>query len=212
MSLLVRRQINLGTSSGHDHVSGSLEAGFTLLELLAVITLIGWITILASPRFLQSLERNELMDVSRLLAADLEAVQVAAVTGGGGIAVNFNPEGYSFNLGERNFSRSFTRFQFRFELEEPEPETEPSSSAPPKASVMLSPDAETSPNAGTSPGTGTSSDAETGGPTAGISSNTVEFAADGSCGGLTLNWQTVHFKGKMMIGRDGVMQWNLAPK
>ena len=182
---------------GHNRFGG-LEAGFTLLELLAVITLIGLITILASPRFLQSIERNELMDMSRLLAADLETARVAAITGGGGIAVIFNPEGYSFNLGEHNFSRSFTRFQFRFELEGSESETEPANSASPVASVMTSAEA--------------SSDAETGEPAARASSNTVEFAADGSCGGLTLHWQTVHLKGRMIIGPDGVMQWDTAKK
>lgn len=171
-----------------------LQAGFTLIELLAVITLIGFMIILAYPRVVQSVEQNELTDISRLLAADLEAVRVAAITGGGGVRVSFNPDGYSFSLGEQNFTRRFTRFQFRFELQEPEPDPEPGISAQPPAPAETS-----APSATETPG-------------GVIIPNTLEFTSDGNCGGLVLNWHTVHLTGKLSVGCDGVAQWDTAPK
>lgn len=59
---------------------GLRQTGFTLIEVMIVIAIVGILSALGGPSFLQSLQRYELMQATTTLAARLQSARVAAIS------------------------------------------------------------------------------------------------------------------------------------
>jgi type II secretory pathway pseudopilin PulG len=95
--------------------TGKAVAGYTLLEVLGVLLLIGLVTALVRPEMLLSVERNRLRHVGELVRADLDRVQAEAKTGTE-VIVSFNPSGYDFTIGNTVITRDFQPEGLRFRV------------------------------------------------------------------------------------------------
>lgn len=98
-------------------VIGKRCSGYTLLEILGVIALIGLIYALVQPEFALSEERNRVRYVGLMLQADLQAAGDQAKTGNE-IKVAFHASGYRYKIGdalmERDYRRDGLVFTFRY--------------------------------------------------------------------------------------------------
>jgi prepilin-type N-terminal cleavage/methylation domain-containing protein len=160
---------------------GKATAGFTLLEILAVILLIGLICAVSYPNFIQSQEKVELRYVGELLRADLQQIREEAMTHRTKQKVTFKGSAYHFQIGDLEIDRQLGRYgEFSF------------------VTPVASEDEQ--------PGDGTSLEGE-----AKAESIPIElvFAADGSCDGVTVEWKSKHFGGSLVVNADGTSRWRL---
>ncbi|HYH05164.1 MAG TPA: hypothetical protein VEC37_18895 [Bacillota bacterium] len=107
-------------------VTGKGNTGYTLLEVLGVILLIGLVLSLVRPEFPRFEERNRLRYVGELIQADLKTAQDQTKTGNV-VRVHFNPYGYRFKIGDTLIMRDFKSYGVNFILPsaaEAESETE----------------------------------------------------------------------------------------
>jgi type II secretory pathway pseudopilin PulG len=95
--------------------TGKAAAGYTLLEVLGVLLLIGLGVALVRPEMLLSVERNRLRHVGELARADLDRAQAEAKTGAE-VMVSFNPSGYGFTIGNIVITRDFQPEGLRFRV------------------------------------------------------------------------------------------------
>jgi prepilin-type N-terminal cleavage/methylation domain-containing protein len=86
--------------------TGKAANGYTLLEVLAVLLLIGLISALVQPEMFLCVERNRVRLVGKLVQADLERVRAEAKSGTE-VQVTFNPAGYCFTIGNTVITRDF---------------------------------------------------------------------------------------------------------
>ncbi len=194
--------------------------GYTLIEILAVLTLIGILMAVVYPQLTNSPERNKIVYIGKLLKADLDLVREEAFSGKEELVVEFNTRGYHFRIGESQIVRVFMDYQFAFEITEPEESEdaektgESSSSPEPSASptpILISLG---SPNDGS--GTGDSQPAaeeedmeddfeaaevEEPGP------NELKFTSDGKCNSFEVAWRSQHYSGKLSVDQDGAVTW-----
>ena len=63
--------------------------GFTLIEILIVISIIGIVAAIATPSFIKSIERAKLKSVSELLSADLKWAKTEAIRTNQNITIDF---------------------------------------------------------------------------------------------------------------------------
>jgi len=174
------------------------QAGFTLIEMLAVITLIGLITALVWPVFILSSEKAQIQYLERLIKVDLAQVQNEAIVACTALTVNFRPDGYCFILGSKVLERHFTANQFLFDL--------PEQTEIPKTKLEATSEATASPEATNSPQT---DEAEMVKPKE-VSSN-LFFNKEGNLfEEYQLNWQTTHFQGVLKVQSDGKVKWEYA--
>jgi type II secretory pathway pseudopilin PulG len=86
--------------------TGKATSGYTLMEVLGVLLLIGLIYALVQPEMFLSVERNRIRLAGQLVQADLERVRAEARSGVE-VKVTFNPAGYSFTIGNTVITRNF---------------------------------------------------------------------------------------------------------
>ena len=159
--------------------TGKLDKGFTLLEILAVLTLIGLIVAFAYPRVFLADEKVALKLSADLLTSDLRQLKEAAAFNQTETKLYFTEHSYHFKVGEVELERKFNETRINFAI----PKTE-TSDVP----------AETEPDA------------------ARPQALELIFKPDGSCNGLSLSWETKHFKGSLAVDQEGTSKWSYAPK
>jgi prepilin-type N-terminal cleavage/methylation domain-containing protein len=67
-------------SQGDCHPAGLGQAGFTLIEVMVVVAIVGVLAALGVPSFLQSIQRYTLMQATTTLASRLQSARVAAIS------------------------------------------------------------------------------------------------------------------------------------
>jgi prepilin-type N-terminal cleavage/methylation domain-containing protein len=188
--------------------TGNRSAGYTLLEIVAVITLIGLILTIAYPRIDLSAERVEVGYIGRLIQADFKRMKDESVSDpSSDFAVTFEPNGYSLFIGERRINRSF-KYHFAFELPEAPLQSEAeegtsSSAVNQNASQQAEPE--------TSHDTGESASE----PIDDTTETSYKVHIDrGEVSGeeLQIPWQTSHFKGSLLCKKDGFVEWKYEKK
>lgn len=78
-----------------------MARGFTLLELLVVLAVMGLIAALVVPRFAQGRPGIELERAARGLVADLRAARVQAIASNRAVALVLDPERPGYRIGAR---------------------------------------------------------------------------------------------------------------
>jgi type II secretion system protein H len=159
--------------------TGKFDKGFTLLEILAVLTLIGLIVAFAYPRVFLADEKVALKLSGDLLASDLRQMKEAAAFNQTETKIYFTEHSYHFKVGEVELEREFSEAQIDFAFPKTENGDAPSGTEPveerPQALELI-------------------------------------FKPDGSCNGLSLSWETKHFKGSLAVDQEGTSKWSYAPK
>jgi len=92
------------------------EQGYTLLEMLAVVALIGLILSLAVPAVFNREERLYLNQIAKLLSSDLNKLKLEVIANRSGTAVFFTEAGYFFKLDDYQIERKFDNFLFHFSV------------------------------------------------------------------------------------------------
>lgn len=186
------------------HTHGS--SGYTILEIMAVITLVGIMTLIVYPQFTISPEKSEIVYIGKLLKTDLNLVKEESFSNKRELSIYFVNNGYGFIIDETEISRRFLQYQFAFDVpapEEPEPETEgvdtgkESLSNPDAGSGEQYADLENEPEAGEGNE---------------LEPNQLQFTSNGKCNLYELSWQTMHFSGKLKVNQDGELEWSYARK
>jgi prepilin-type N-terminal cleavage/methylation domain-containing protein len=191
--------------------TGKQAAGYTLLEVVAVVTLIGLIIGLTYPRINLAVEQVEVGYMGRLIKADFNLIRNESIADPSSVmVVTFTPNGYSFAIGEHRINRSF-KYQFVFE---------------PPASIIR----EDSQAGGAASGRAVATDksaADEGlpepqtdqqGNNAGQAEKTAEshdlkiLNGEFNSGELQIPWKTRHFRGSFLYRKDGTVEWKYGKK
>jgi hypothetical protein len=177
---------------------------------MAVITLIGLVTMIIYPQFTISPEKSEIIYIGKLLKTDLNLVKEESFSSKRELSLYFVPDGYSYIIDETEISRSFLQYEFVFDVPVPE-KTEPETTG---ENPIVVP----SPN----PVAGSFSDQNAENPDLEgqpkddgdkeLEPNQLKFTSDGKCNSYELSWQTMHFTGKLKVDQDGVLDWSYARK
>lgn len=184
------------------------SSGYTLLEIMAVITLIGLVTLIIYPQFTISPEKNEIVYIGKLLKTDLNLVKEESFSSKKEMSLFFVPDGYSYNIDETEISRSFLQYEFVFDVPVPE-KTEPETTGG-NPVVELTPN----PVVGKDELNADNTDLE-GKPKDEVEElepNQLKFTSNGKCNSYELSWKTVHFTGKLKVDQDGVLDWSYVQK
>jgi prepilin-type N-terminal cleavage/methylation domain-containing protein len=104
--------------------TGRSESGYTLLEILAVIMLLGLVLAWVTPNLLDGEERTALQYIQRLLESDLRQMKEAAVRERMEIMIGFDGHGYRMQLPDTIIDRNFAHYGFSF-LPPPPAEDDP---------------------------------------------------------------------------------------
>jgi type II secretory pathway pseudopilin PulG len=155
-------------------VIGRPAPGFTLVEVLGIIVLLGLACTLVYPNLVDSAEKTHVQYIGKLLISDLQQAQETAVSERDSIGVVLADDGYYYNLGDREIERSFPEYDFSFKV------------------IITTDDGETA----------ALLDEET----------VLTFKPDGSCDEQTVNWQSKHFCGTLLVDADGTASWNYETK
>lgn len=161
---------------------GKLEAGFTLIEILAVLALVGLLSALTFPEFLRWQDRIEMNQIWRLIQSDLNHLREEAIVEHHSGVLAFKRHGYDLQMGERHIERIFNRFNVilgveeveRGELNENETESEESQSA--------------------------------------ATNTEIRFEPMGRCVPKQFEWETSHYRGAFQVTSDGMVSWTYDPK
>jgi prepilin-type N-terminal cleavage/methylation domain-containing protein len=192
--------------------TGNKTKGFTLLEIVAVITLIGLIMLLAYPSINFGAERVEIGYIGRLISTDFNQIKDESLSDPSAeLNVTFTNDGYFFQIGEHFITRSF-KYQFAFDLPKPEEESKESAGAEQTESdsIITTPVTITPAPIATKPtDKQENSDDNT--------ENKVEYVDTKFTNGelaqdLQLNWQTAHFQGSLLLEKKGTVKWNYGKK
>ncbi|HEX3044734.1 MAG TPA: type II secretion system protein [Bacillota bacterium] len=176
------------------------NAGYTLIEILAVLTLIGFITLMVLPSLIHGEEKARVGNIGRLIIADLKEVREEAALSHSKIVVSFSAQGYSFALGDIPVQRQFPEDHFHFELPEPPEVIEP-------VADTVSLQTET---AGESVD---ESETATDNQTVETMANQISFTAAGQMEKeFRLTWETEHYRGTLTVDPAGKAEWHNEPK
>jgi len=96
--------------------TGKNQSGYTLLEVLAVLILIGFIGTLAFPVFFRSEEKLVIDKIEDILRNDWERLQQEAMVSKMNHAVIFDNWGYAFTIGANRIHRSFQKYNFNWNM------------------------------------------------------------------------------------------------
>lgn len=99
-------------------VTGKAQSGYTLLEVLAVLILIGFIGTLAFPAFFRSEEKLAIDKIEDIIRNDWERLQQEAMVSKMNQTVTFDGYGYSFAVGAIRIERSFQTYNFSWNIPE----------------------------------------------------------------------------------------------
>jgi prepilin-type N-terminal cleavage/methylation domain-containing protein len=191
--------------------TGNRSAGYTLLEIVAVITLIGLILTLVYPRLDLSAERLEAGYIGRLIQADFKRLKAESIIDpSSDFAVTFKPNGYSLFIGEHHITRSF-KYHFTFELPEEPLQSEEGEG---KGGSLSSAVNQNAPQP-VKPETSHDTDGTAPEPVADTTETSCEVhIVRGEIHGeeLQLLWQTSHFKGSFLCKKDGSVEWKYEKK
>lgn len=162
------------------------QSGYTLIEVLAVLIILGLIGLLAFPRFNGGEEKAYLNQISKLVQADLTTAREEAVCGKSEIGVAFFENGYLFEIGEIEIRRVFDKFQFHWDIPMEVTETTETTE------IIESYD-----------------EVE-----ADVESENLElrFKAESDIVETTIRWVTEHYEGNILIKPDGSVTWEYASK
>lgn len=164
----------------------SYQSGYTLLEILAVLILLGIIGLLASPLLYSGEEKAYVQSIGKLVKADLSLVREEAVCEKSPITVEFSQNGYFFSIGEIEISRVFDKFRFLWT----------SSSVTPQE-----PEAET----GYETETGNEADPQP-------APMEIKYTTDGVSRETLLQWETTNFQGELSLNPEGSVDWRYVAK
>ena len=163
--------------------------GYTLLEIMAVITLIGLMAAIVFPVYTLREEKTGVKYIGNLLESDIKSIQEEALCTQSELTIIFSRQGYQFKLGETSIVRSFSQYRFGFKLPELEEEESESDSGVTSDKKESSTDADPK-----------------------LTVPMLKFNKEGFSTGLTLNWESSHFSGSMAVDQDGVLKWNYVQK
>jgi hypothetical protein len=172
---------------------------------MAVITLIGLVTLIIYPQFTISPEKSEIIYIGKLLKSDLDLAREESSSNQNPLSIYFVNNGYGYTINETEITRSFLKYQFTFDLPVPE-ETKESEDG--ELMNQPSPNPEPSPgnqdeNAEIKPKDGEEDE---------LKPNQLKFSSKGKCNAYELSWQTVHFTGKLRVDPNGILEWSYARK
>jgi general secretion pathway protein H len=91
--------------------TGNAASGFTLLEVLAVLVLIGLVVALVFPDFTRGAEKRRVTLIGSLLQIDVSRVREEALAQRTDATLIFGPDGYSFTIGGSELRRTFQEFR-----------------------------------------------------------------------------------------------------
>ncbi len=178
--------------------TGKGTAGFTLLEVAAVIALIGVISILALPRITLSLEQVEVGYVGRLIQSDIRQMRNESVMDPATEkVVSFTKNGYSFTIGDHCIIRNF-RYEFALEL----PQKTEDESLPPDT-IRDAGQNETDPSETIDDDDGDDDGIEV--PPE--PSYEIHFIGGELDNEVQFHWQTRNFEGSFLCKADGAVEW-----
>ncbi len=188
--------------------TGKETAGFTLLEVAAVIALIGVISILALPRITLSLEQVEVGSVGRLIQSDIRQMRNESVMDPATEkVVSFTQNGYSFTIGDHCITRNF-RYEFTFELpQQAEDEALPSDTLGDARQNETDPGARAR---GTVHDGGDADDNDNNGDGTEVPpepSYEIHFISGELDNEVQFHWKTRSFEGSFLCKADGAVEW-----
>lgn len=162
------------------------QEGYTLIEVLAVLIILAFIGLMAYPRFSGIEERTYLIQIGKLVRADLKTVKDEAFCGKTEIDVIFFENGYAFNIGEVEIRRVFEKYQFHWEttikaIEKTD--TTESFETLTEDETELEPD-----NSG------------------------ISFSSDKDLQETTINWTSSHYQGSIQLQTNGNVVWSYNAK
>lgn len=121
------------------------SGGFTLLEVLGIIVLLGLAVSLAYPNFTSSQEKIKLQYMGKLVIADLQLARENAISERVKTTVVFSGNGYYYKIGSKTIERSLSGYGFSFDLVTPEKTaTQTESAGGSSATVAFNPNGECS--------------------------------------------------------------------
>lgn len=162
---------------------GNKESGFTLLEVVAVLILIGFISALAVPNFFNSEEKAMVDKVGALLQNDLNQVKAEAIIGQTGTSLNFEENGYSFKIGTTQISRRLDRLKLSNLAATSVVVTEENQEVSVESNERKLND-----------------------------KLDIYFNKEGYCAPQQIRWETVHYQGSINLKEDGTVGWVYEPK
>jgi type II secretory pathway pseudopilin PulG len=163
---------------------GKANSGFTLIEILGVILLLGLALTLVQPKIFQVEEKQRVRYAGELLQADLERIQAEAKAGNT-VTLRFNANGYCFSLGDNVVSRDYRVNGLIFKAIGP---------------GVSATSAKPSPNGAAAADIGQTTDAN---PTE------AELCFTPDCAGpqATVSWASGHYQGVMTLQADDAVSW-----
>jgi type II secretory pathway pseudopilin PulG len=164
--------------------TGRKPTGFTLLEVLGIIVLLGLACTLVYPNFANGAEKTRVQYIGKLLCADIQKLQETAVSEREPAGLSLDDNGYHYNLGEIRVNRVFPEHGFVFEKGDGE-----------------MPDATEDEEEWEDEETWDMEDEAT-----------LTFNTDGSCNEINIDWQSDHFCGSLQVAADGTVSWKYESK
>jgi hypothetical protein len=162
---------------------GRKPAGFTLLEVLGIIVLLGLACTLVYPNITNGAEKIRVHYIGKLLSSDIQKVQETAVSEREPAGLTLDDNGYHYDLGDNRVKRIFPEHGFAFE-KGAEPIITGMSDAMEDEEMSDTMEDEA----------------------------TLIFRTDGSCNEINLDWQSDHFRGSLQVAVDGTVSWKYESK
>jgi type II secretory pathway pseudopilin PulG len=96
--------------------TGRAAPGFTLLEVLGIIVLLGLACTLVYPNYINGEEKTRVQYIGKLLTSDIQQVQETAVIERDSASVVLAGDGYHYDLGGNQITRTFPKYGFTFKM------------------------------------------------------------------------------------------------
>lgn len=164
--------------------TGKAGSGYTLLEVLGVICLIGLVLALAQPQIFQVEEKHQVRYAGELLQTDLQRVRAEAKAGNA-VKLKINANGYCFPLGDTVITRDYRAHGLVFRV----------GNNGVGVPATLAPERSQSKDV-------------TGETTATVTGESeLSFTPEGSGPLTTISWESKHYQGALKLEADGAVSW-----